>query len=61
MAVIITIFVTVMGFREGFGRWYFYYIFAFIALLMYIVRRWMIKRMHKHMEFLQQQQNQQRK
>ncbi len=58
MAIISTIFITVMGFREGFDRWYFYYIFSFIALLMYVVRRWMLKRMVKHMAFLEEQNNQ---
>lgn len=59
LSVLTTIFVTIMGIREGFDRWVLYYIFAFVGLMMYIVRRWMLKRMVKHMEFLEQQKNQQ--
>ena len=59
MSILITVFVTVMGIREGFDRWYFYYAFGFIALLMFIVRRWMMKRMVKHLAFLEEQKNQQ--
>lgn len=59
MSVLIVIFVTIMGAKEGFDRWYQSYVFAVIALLMYIVRRWMMKRMVRHMAFLEEQQRQQ--
>lgn len=55
MFVVIAAVVTFMGFREGFERWAFYYVFAVIALLMYIVRRWMIKRMIKHLAWMEEQ------
>ena len=59
MTVLIVVVVTVMGFREGFERWYFYYVFAFISLLMYVVRRWMLKRMVKHLAWMEEQKKQQ--
>lgn len=58
MAVFLFIVVTYMAISEGFRKWSFYYVFAGIALLMFIVRRWMIKRMEKHMKFLEEQQAQ---
>lgn len=54
-SVVIFIGVTYMGFTEGFSKWAFYYLFAGLAILMYIVRKWMIKRMKKHMAFLEEQ------
>ena len=58
MAVFLFIVVTYMAISEGFRKWSFYYVFAGIALLMFIVRRWMIKRMEKHMKYLEEQQAQ---
>jgi hypothetical protein len=49
--------VTVMGIIEGFERWYSYYVITFISFFMYIIRRWMMKRMEKHLEYLKSQQN----
>lgn len=46
--------VTVMGFKHGFGVWAFYYIFVLIAFGMYFFRRWMMKRMEKHMKWLEE-------
>jgi hypothetical protein len=53
--VISTITITYMGFKEGFSRWYSYYLFSGVSLLMYFVRKWMIKRMNKHLEYLANQ------
>ena len=58
MFVLITGIVTYMGITEGFERWSFYYIFGGLALLMFLVRRWMMKRMKKHMEWLEEQRQQ---
>ena len=44
--------VTFKVITEGFERWVFYFIFPAIALLMFFVRRWMLKRMQQHIEFL---------
>ena len=47
--------VTVMGFLEGFDRWYFYYFFSGLSFMMFIVRKWMMRRMAKHLIFLEDQ------
>lgn len=55
MFVVITSIVTYMGFKEGFDRWYYNYIFSVLALMAYITRRWMMKRMEKHQAWLDQE------
>lgn len=55
IAVIITGFVTFKCFTEGFNRWGFMYVFAILALLMYLMKRFMIKRYEKHMKYLEEQ------
>jgi hypothetical protein len=54
-SIAILIGVTIMGFREGFDRWVYFYVFAVLAFLVFLVRRWMRRRMEKHMEWLAQQ------
>ncbi len=44
--------ITYKGIMEGFDRWYSYYVISGISFFMYIIRRWMMKRMEKHMEYL---------
>jgi preprotein translocase subunit YajC len=41
-----------MAFVEGYKKWVPFYVFALIALLMFFVKKWMMKRMEKHMEYL---------
>ena len=55
IGTLILIVITYKGFAEGFRKWGFYYIFAGLAFLMYIVRKWMMKRMEKHQQFLEEQ------
>ncbi len=55
IAIVMTLFVTYKGFTEGFQKWSFYYVFVIIAFLMFFVRKWMMKRMEKHMKFLEDQ------
>lgn len=44
--------VTFKVFTESLERWAFYYIFPAISLVMFLVRKWMINRMQKHIEYL---------
>lgn len=44
--------VTYKGISEGFERWYSYYVISGISFFMYFIRRWMMKRMEKHLEYL---------
>ena len=57
VAIASAIIVTYKGISEGFERWYSYYIISAISFFMYIVRRWMIKRMEKHLEYLKNNSN----
>lgn len=52
VTIVSAIIVTFKGITEGFDRWYSYYILTVISLFMYIIRRWMMKRMEKHLEYL---------
>lgn len=47
--------VTYFGFKEGFDKWAYYYIFAVLAFLMFFMRRYMMRRMKKHMAYLAEQ------
>ncbi len=50
--VIIFIITTYMSFTDGIAKWGFYYLFDAIAFGMFFFKRWMTKRMDKHMAFL---------
>lgn len=58
MGAFITIAITYLGFQEGFKKWGIYYIFAALCFIMFFMRRWMVKRMQRHMEFLEEQKKQ---
>jgi preprotein translocase subunit YajC len=44
-----------MSYSEGIKKWGFYYIFVASAFLMFLVKRWMMKRMQKHLNYLEEQ------
>jgi cell division protein FtsW (lipid II flippase) len=46
---------TFMCFADDYRKWVFYYLFSAISFGMYFMKRWMVKRMTKHMEYLQEQ------
>lgn len=54
-AIIIFIITSYMSYSEGIKKWGFYYIFVASALLMFIVKRWMMRRMEKHLNYLEEQ------
>jgi len=57
-AVLIFAVVTVMGFRDGFDVWAYYYLFAGLAAAAYLSRRWMMKRFERnHKEFYGEKDN----
>lgn len=58
VSIILFITITYLGFTEGFKSWAPYYLAAALALFMYFMRKWMMKRQEKHMKFLEEQQNQ---
>ena len=59
-AIIIFIITSYMSYAEGIKKWGFYYIFVASALLMFLVKRWMMKRMEKHMAFMEEQKKNQK-
>ena len=54
-AILIFIITSYMSYSEGIKKWGFYYIFVVSALLMFLVKRWMMKRMAKHLNYLEEQ------
>ncbi|MBI2257281.1 MAG: hypothetical protein HYU67_00085 [Flavobacteriia bacterium] len=57
MSFVSALAITYMGFQDGFDRWVYYYIIPVLALLMYLLRKYMLKRMQKHLEYLKQKEN----
>ncbi len=53
----LTIFITYKSLTDGFNKWGYYYVFAGLALVMYVFRKFMMKRMEKHLEYLENQNN----
>lgn len=62
LAITIIVFVTVtyMGFSEGFNKWAFYYIFGLLTLGLFFIRRFMMKHMEKHQQYLEEQSKKER-
>ncbi len=52
VSIVSAIIITFKCISEGFDRWYSYYVLSIISFFMYIIRRWMMKRMEKHLEYL---------
>ena len=57
VGVLILTVVTYKGFSEGFRKWGFYYLFAGLALLMFVVRRWMMKKMERYAQEMAEKDN----
>jgi hypothetical protein len=55
VTILIIVSVTVFGFMDGFERWVYYYFLAVFSLFTFLMRRFMRKRMEKHLEWLEQQ------
>lgn len=57
ITITIAVIVTFMGIKEGFATWWFYYFFALMTFGTFSLRRFMRKRMEKHMNYLNEQAN----
>ena len=55
ISILIPIVVTYLCITEGFKNWGSYYVLAVLSFMMYIVRKWMMNRMEKHLKFLEEQ------
>lgn len=53
--------VTYNGFTLGFDRWASYYVFTAIAVMMFFMKKWMMKRVEKHQAFLKEKSEEIRK
>ncbi|MEY4604813.1 MAG: hypothetical protein RIT43_2105 [Bacteroidota bacterium] len=56
--VSIFVMTTFMCFTDDFRKWVYYYLFSVISFAMYFMKRWMVKRMEKHLKYLEEQQKQ---
>lgn len=54
-------YVTYMCITDGAKKWAYYYVFAALALIMFLLRRFMMKRMQRHLEYLEEKQRQEAK
>jgi quinol-cytochrome oxidoreductase complex cytochrome b subunit len=46
---------TYMSITDDIKKWGFYYIFSLVAFMMFFMKRWMVKRMQKHIQYLEDQ------
>jgi hypothetical protein len=62
VGILILVGVTYMSLSEenGFAKWRYYYLFSGLAFFMFIVRRWMIKRMERHIEWMEKQEKEEK-
>ncbi len=58
-SIILFITITYLGITEGFDKWVYYYAFALMTIVMYFMRKWMMKREEKHLQFLEKQKKKQ--
>ena len=54
VSIILPIVITYFVYTQGFDKWGSYYILAVFTFLMYSVRRFMMKKMEKHLAFLEE-------
>lgn len=57
----IVVAVTYKGFSEGFERWAVYYIFAVMTIGLFFLRRYMMRRMERHQDFLKEKEKEDKK
>lgn len=55
-ANVILFFVSIMCIVEDPRKWWVYYIFSGLAFMMYFFKKWMVNRMKKHLQYLEEQQ-----
>lgn len=55
VSIILPLVVTYFVITDGFDKWGSYYILAIFTFVMYLVRRFMMKKMEKHLAYLEEQ------
>lgn len=61
VATVIFFAITYLCITDGWKKWVFYYIFVLTSLGMFFFKKWMMKRMEKHMAYLEEQNAQKEK
>ncbi|MDG1840790.1 MAG: hypothetical protein P8I93_00420 [Crocinitomicaceae bacterium] len=51
-SVVSFLIVTYQSITIGFDRWAYYYLIPFVTLMMFFLKRWMMRRMIAHQKFL---------
>jgi len=54
-AISLTLIITYLSIFEGFYKWGYYYVFAIISFGMFLFKSYMMKRMERHLKFLEEQ------
>jgi hypothetical protein len=58
IAVALSLLITYLVLTQGFSKWGVYYVFVLTAFGMFFFKSYMMKRMAKHLEYLEQQKQQ---
>ncbi len=53
---VLLVVISYLSMTQGIKKWGFYYFFVVSAFGMYFFKRWMMKRMERHVAYLQEQQ-----
>jgi hypothetical protein len=53
---VLLVVISYLSMTQGIKKWGFYYFFVVSAFGMYFFKRWMMKRMEKHLAYLKEQQ-----
>lgn len=61
ITIVLTVFITFKCFTEGFNRWGFMYIFAVLAFIVFLLRRFMARRVEKHIKYMEEQEKSNKK
>lgn len=55
IAIAIFVLTAVMCVIDDWRKWIFYFLFAGLAFLMHLMKKWMVKRMNNHVEYMSEQ------
>jgi len=54
-SIVLPLVITYFVITDGYKKWAQYYVLAVFTFAMYLMRRWMMKRMEKHLAFLKEE------
>lgn len=61
MSIAIFIFISYMSYTDGIKKWGYYYVFVVTSLAMFFFKKWMMRRMEKHLQYLEDQKRKEKK